>query len=141
MGPGMEAGTPSGAECPTLKAHMGGDTLEAFTPLAQYTQRVHGDHMQNAGKMIVGIITSASGIVQQRIRVREEDLVPESAGLMKVKQEDDPLKRREQFTNDLRKSKKQQLLSLKRGLYGNMSPRNRSPSPMFTGLKVRTFPA
>ena len=77
----------------------------------------------------------------ERYRIREEDFVPESAGLMKVKQEDDPLKRREQFTNDLRKSKKQQLLSLKRGLYGNMSPRNRSPSPMFTGLKVRTFPA
>ena len=72
----------------TFRAHMGGDTLDAFAPLAQYTQRVHGGQMQNAAKIFVGVITSASGIVQQRTRVREDEYVPESAGLMNLKADD-----------------------------------------------------
>ena len=128
-------------ECLSFRTCRGDDTMDAFALLAQQTQRHHGGNAEKAGVQLVGAIISSSGAVMQRVRVREEDYIPEAAGLKKVKQEEDPLKRREQFTNDLRKSKKQQLLSLKRGLYGNMSPRNRSPSPMFTGLKVRTFPA
>ena len=34
MGPGMEAGSLPEAECLTFRAHMGGDTLDAFAPLA-----------------------------------------------------------------------------------------------------------
>ncbi len=62
--------------------------------------------MDSTCNEFVGAIIPSSGIVKQRIRIREEDFIPESAGLMKVKQEDDPLKRREQFTTNLRKSKK-----------------------------------
>jgi hypothetical protein len=51
----------------------------------------------------------------QRVRIREEDFVPESAGLMKVKQEDDPFKKREQFTTNLRNSKRHELQSRRRG--------------------------
>ena len=42
----------------------------------------------------------------------------------------------------MRKSKRKELQSKTRGaLYGNMTPRERSVSPMFTGLQVRKFPA
>ena len=84
----MEVGSLPEAECLTFRAHMGGDTLDAFAPLAQYTQRVHGGQMQNAANIFVGVITSASGIVQQRTRVREDEYVPESAGLMNLKADD-----------------------------------------------------
>ena len=42
VGPSMEAGSLPEAECLTFRAHMGGETLDAFAPLAQYIQRVHG---------------------------------------------------------------------------------------------------
>ena len=42
----------------------------------------------------------------------------------------------------MRKTKRKQLQSKTRGtLYGNVTPRERSVSPMFTGLQVRKFPA
>ena len=42
----------------------------------------------------------------------------------------------------LRKSKRKELQSKTRGaLYGNFTPRERSISPMFTGLQVKKFPA
>ncbi len=41
----------------------------------------------------------------------------------------------------MRRSLKKEKISSKRQLFGNLTPRGRSPSPMFTGLKVRTFPA
>ena len=63
----------------------------------------------------VGAIVPSSGIVNQRIRIREKDFIPESAGLMKVKQEDDPFKKREQFTTNLRKTKRHELQSRRRG--------------------------
>ena len=106
VGPSMEAGLPSEAECLTYRTCYGGDTMDAFAPLAQYTQRHHGGNVDSTSNQFVGAIISSSGAVMQRVRIKEEDFVPESAGLMKVKQEDDPLKRREQFTTNLRKSKK-----------------------------------
>ena len=72
----------------------------------------------------------------ERVRIKEEDFVPESAGLMKVKVEDQQ-RRGEQLATDLRKSRKKSLISSKRGLFGNHTPRERSVSPMFTGLQVR----
>ena len=42
----------------------------------------------------------------------------------------------------MRKSKRKELQSRTRGtLYGNVTPRERSVSPMFTGLQVKKFPA
>ena len=42
----------------------------------------------------------------------------------------------------MRKSKRKELKSKTRGvLYGNVTPREGSVSPMFTGLQVRKFPA
>jgi hypothetical protein len=42
----------------------------------------------------------------------------------------------------LRKTKRKELQSKTRGaLYGNVTPRERSISPMFTGLQVKKFPA
>ena len=52
------------------------------------------------------------------------------------------MRRGEQLAVDMRKSKRKELQSRTRGaLYGNMTPRERSVSPMFTGLLVRKFPA
>ena len=89
-GPGMEAGSLPEAECLTFRAHMGGDTLEAFAPLAQFTQRAYGGNTRNAGKKLGNTITTGSGVVFYKSRVREEDYVPESAGLMTFKS-DDPM--------------------------------------------------
>ena len=52
------------------------------------------------------------------------------------------IRRGEQLAVDMRKSKRKELQSRTRGtLYGNVTPRERSVSPMFTGLQVRKFPA
>ena len=90
-GPSMEVGSLPEAECLTFRAHMGGDTLDAFAPLAQYTQRVHGSQanpLLQAGTKLASLITTGSGVVYQKTRVREEDFVPESAGLMNLKADD-----------------------------------------------------
>ena len=71
--------------------------------------------MDSTCNQFVGTIIPASGRVMERYRIREEDFVPESAGLMKVKQEDDPFKKREQFTTNLRNSKRHELQSQRRG--------------------------
>ena len=43
---------------------------------------------------------------------------------------------------DMRKTKRKELQSKTRGaLYGNVTPRERSISPMFSGLQVKKFPA
>ena len=52
------------------------------------------------------------------------------------------MRRGEQLAVDMRMSKRKELQSKTRGtLYGNVTPRERSVSPMFTGLQVRKFPA
>ena len=74
------------------------------------------------------------------MEVKERDYVPESANLMHAKLAD-PLKQGEQLAERLRKSKRKQLQSKTRGvLYGNVTPRERSVSPMFTGIQVKKAP-
>jgi hypothetical protein len=85
--------------------------------------------------------TNTNGDGFQSARIREEDYVPESASLMHVKL-DDPRKKAEQLAEKMRKSKRKEIQSTTRGfLYGNVTPRERSVSPMFTSLQVRKFPA
>jgi hypothetical protein len=75
------------------------------------------------------------------VAVKERDYVPESANLMHAKLAN-PLKQGEQLAERLRKSKRKELQSKTRGaLYGNVTPRERTISPMFTGLQVKKFPA
>jgi hypothetical protein len=90
MGPGMEVGSLPEAECLTFRNHSGGDTLDAFAPLAQYTQRVHGGMTKDAWMKLSSTITNPNATVLHRVKVKEEDYVPEWAGLMTVKT-DDPL--------------------------------------------------
>ena len=90
---------------------------------------------------IVGAFTHYHGPDYHRVAIKESDDVPESANLLHTKLTN-PLKQGEQLAEKLRKSKRRQLQSKTRGtLYGNVTPRERSVSPMFTGLQVRKFPA
>ena len=59
---------------------------------------------------IVSSFVRPDGVVMERTRVKEEDYVPESAGLMKFKAEDQQ-KRGEQMTTDMRRSRKKSLIS------------------------------
>jgi hypothetical protein len=75
-------------ECLSFRTCRDGDTLDAFAPLAQYTQRHHAEQTHpilQLGKKVATTITTPSGVVYDKIRVREENFIPESAGLMKVK--------------------------------------------------------
>ena len=90
---------------------------------------------------IAGAFTHLHGPDFHLVEVKEKDYVPESAGLLHAKLVD-PLKQGEQLAEKLRKNKRKQLQSKTRGtLYGNVTPRERSVSYMFTGLQVRKFPA
>ena len=53
----------------------------------------------------------------------------------------DQMRRGEQMAVDMRRSRKKSLISSKRGLFGNHTPRERSVSPMFGRLQVRGVPA
>ena len=44
VGPGMEAGHTSEAECLTFRTCRGDDTLDAFGPLAKYAPRPQADN-------------------------------------------------------------------------------------------------
>ena len=90
---------------------------------------------------IAGAFTHLRGPDFHLVEIKERDYVPESANLMHAKLTN-PLKQGEQLAEKLRKSKRKQLQSKTRGtLNGNVTPRARSVSPMFTGLQVRKFPA
>ena len=90
---------------------------------------------------ITGAFTHYHGPDYHRVGVKEQDYVPEAANLLHAKLAN-PLKQGEQLAEKLRKSKRKQLQSKTRGvLYGNVTPRERSVSPMFTGLQVRKFAA
>ena len=90
----MEAGSRVEAECLTFRKHVGGDTLDAFAPLSHYTQRVHNGQMESTWLKVSSSITLPDGTVMQRTKVREEDYIPESAGLLTAKVEN-PLTKRE----------------------------------------------
>ena len=49
------------AECLTFRNHSGGDTLDAFAPLAQYTQRNHAGMTQSAWMQLSHTIISSEG--------------------------------------------------------------------------------
>ena len=73
--------------------------------------------------------------------VRPDGEVVERVRLMQAKKKDQ-LRRGEQLAVDMRKTKRKELQSKTRGaLYGNVTPRERTMSPMFTGLQVKKFPA
>ena len=90
---------------------------------------------------IVGAFTHYHGPDFHRVAVKEQDYVPEATNLMHAKLTN-PLKQGEQLAEKLRKSKRKQLQSKTRGvLYGNVTPRERSVSPMFTGLQFKKIAA
>ena len=90
---------------------------------------------------IAGAFTHYHGTDFHIVEVKERDYVPESANLMHAKLAD-PLKQGEQLAERLRKSKRKQLQNKTRVvLYGNVTPRERSVSPMFTGPQVRKLAA
>ena len=106
----------SEAECLTFRNHMGGDTLDAFAPLAQYTQRVHHGQMESTWMKVSNMIILPDGSVIQRTKVREEDYIPEAACLLTARVEN-PQAQREQFATDQRKRRKKDIIQSKRELY------------------------
>jgi hypothetical protein len=90
----MEVSSLPEAECLTFRNHSGGDTLDAFAPLAQYTQRNHAGMTQSAWMHLSQTIISSTGEVQHRVRMKENEIVPEWAGLM-AKKSKDPLEKAE----------------------------------------------
>ena len=74
---------------------MGGDKLDAFAPLAHYTQRVHHGQMESTWVKISKTITLPDGSVLEGTTVKEKDYhVTEAAGLMTARVEN-PLAKRE----------------------------------------------
>ena len=71
---------------------MGGDTLDALTPLSHDTTRVHSGQMESTWMKVVRSITLPDGTVLEGIK--EKDYIPEAAGLLSAKVEN-PLARRE----------------------------------------------
>ena len=59
----MKAGTREEAECLTFRQHMGGDTLDAFTPLAHCTTWVHDGQMESTWTKVSRSITLPDGQV------------------------------------------------------------------------------
>ena len=72
--------------------------------------------------------------------MRPDGEVVERVRLMQSKNKDQ-MRRGEQMAVDMRRSRKKSLISSKRGLFGNHTPRERSVSPMFGRLQVRGVPA
>ena len=99
VGPGMEAGNTSEAECLTFRTCRGDDTLDAFGPLAKYAPRPQADN-QTAHQAIVSSFAAPVGEITY-IRTG----VPGPMGLMKVKSKDLEV-RAEQLALDMRKSKR-----------------------------------
>jgi len=88
----MEVGSREEAECLTFRQHVGGDTLDAFAPLSQYTTRVHDGQIESTWMKLAGSIILPDGTVLEGIK--ERDYIPEAAGLLSAKVKD-PLARRE----------------------------------------------
>ena len=126
----MEVSSLPEAECLTFRNHSGGDTLDAFTPLAQNTERVHYGQVESTWTKISRVFFNLDGTIKEMTEVKESDYIPDSASLLSAKVKD-PMARREQFAVDTRKSRKKDLLAQKRELYGNRTPIERSVSPMF----------
>ena len=142
----MEVGSLPEAECLTFRNRSGGDTLDAFAPLAQYTERNHAGMTQSAWMQLSqSVIGSGEPFVSPsmeafyRVRCKENEVVPEWSGLMNTKSKD-PVVMAELRAEKMRKSKKQELVSKRRELFGNKTPKERSVSPMF-GEAAQVEPA
>ena len=90
----MKVGTREETECLTFRQHMGGDTLDAFTPLAHYTTRVHDGQMESTWTKVTRTFFNLDGTIKEMIQVKENDYIPEAASLLSAKVKD-PLARRE----------------------------------------------
>ena len=90
----MEVGSREEAECLTFRQHTGGDTLDAFAPLAQYTERVHHGQVESTWTKISRVFFNLDGTVKEMTEVKESDYIPEAASLLTAKVKD-PLARRE----------------------------------------------
>jgi len=90
--------------------------------------------MESTWLKVSNSITLPDGRVMQKTKVREEDYIPESAGLLTARVEN-PLTKREQFATDQRKSRKKDLIASKRELFSCKTPVERSVSPMFGGVE------
>ena len=73
---------------------------------------------------------SASMEAFYRVRGKENKVFPDWTGLLTEKSKD-PLDKAELRALQMRKSKKQELVSKRRELFGNRTPNERSVSPMF----------
>ena len=67
-----------------------------------------------------------------RVRGKENEVFPDLTGLLTAKSKD-PLDRAELRALNMRKNKKQELVSKRRELFGKKTPKERSVSPMFGG--------
>ena len=65
-----------------------------------------------------------------RVRGKENEVFPDWTGLLTAKSKD-PIDKAELRALNMRKNKKQELVSKRRGLFGNKTPTERSVSPMF----------
>ena len=74
-----------------------------------------------------------------RVRGKENEVFPDWAGLLTAKSKD-PLDKAELRALQMRKNKKQELVSKRRELFGNKTPKERSVSPMF-GEAAQVEPA
>ena len=74
-----------------------------------------------------------------RVRGKEGEVFPDWTGLLTAKSKD-PLDKAELRALQMRKSKKQELVSKRRELFGNKTPKERSVSPMF-GEAAQAEPA
>ena len=90
----MEVGSLPEAECLTFRNHSGGDTLDAFAPLAQYTERVNHGQVESTWTKISRVFFNLDGTIKEMTEVKESDYIPDSAGLLSAKVKD-PLARRE----------------------------------------------
>ena len=82
---GMEAVTSDEG----FKTARGDDSsLNAFGALTHRGQRPQTADQPAQWQSIASAFVRPDGVVMERVRIKEEDFVPQSAGLMKVKVED-----------------------------------------------------
>ena len=67
----MEVGSLPEAECLTVRNHCGGDTLDAFAPLAQYTRRVHHGQMESTWMKVSRTFFNLDGTIKEMTQVKE----------------------------------------------------------------------
>ena len=94
----MNAEAPSAIQAPGLEAVVSDDgfktargddsSLNAFGALTHRGQKPQTADQPAQWESIASAFMRPDGVVMERIKIKEEDFVPESAGLMKFKVED-----------------------------------------------------